>query len=154
MVQIMTRHFTRMLAAAAKANIPAGPFTGPLSGSYLGLYTAIAPSASVDSVAADITEADFPGYARKAITWAGVTDSSDGFAELLGGLNTWTPTDDSAPNTIIGVALYDALTAGNLLGIDLLNPVVPLPSEFSSLNYVPAFGLFFAQPYNVGDVIP
>lgn len=153
-MQIMTQVFTRLLAAAAKESVTAGNYSGPLVGSYLGLYTAISPNPSPQSVRADLTEATFTGYVRKALTWANPVDSSNGFSELLAGLLTWTPSDAVTPNTIIGVALFDASTAGNLLGMDVLTPPVPLPTQFTSLNYVPAFGLLFVSNYDSGTPIP
>jgi hypothetical protein len=153
-MQIMTQVYTRLLAAAAKASVTAGNFSGPLVGTYLGLYTAISPNPSPQSARADLTEATFTGYARKALTWSTPADSQLGFSELLAGLLTWTPSDAVTPNTIIGVALFDAATAGNLLGMDVLSPVIPLPNQFTSLNYVPAFGLLFNANYDSGTPIP
>lgn len=153
-MQIMTLAFTRLLAAAAKESVTAGNYSGPLVGTYMGLFTTIAGVASPSTVRTDLTEATFTGYVRKAMTWANPADSSGGYSELLGGLLTWTPSDAVTPNTIIGVALYDAATNGNLLGMDLLNPPIPLPSQFTSLNYVPAFGLLFDAVYDQGTLIP
>lgn len=153
-MQIQTKAITRILATSALQHVVAGNYTGALYGAYLGLFTAISPPASPDSVLADLTEATFAGYARQAVTWAAETDSSDGFAQLLGGLLSFTPTDAVTPNTIVGVFLASAITAGTLWSLEMLPAAIPLVNTHTTLNYVPAFGTLFAGDYDAGVVVP
>ena len=129
---------------------------GPLYQPWLGLYTAISPAANPASVRADLTEATFTGYARVQIAspYSGPSDDGGTTVELLGPLVVWTPSDAVTPNSIIGMAWFDASTAGNLLGLDPFDTPVPLPDSTSSVKVVPRLVLDYDADYGAAVVIP
>jgi len=82
------------------------------------LYTnEIVPSP--DMVLADLVEATFGSYARKAFTWSAIGNGPDGNAQILPEFEEpWTSTDD-VEETCYGMALVTDLAGGGL-GIKLL----------------------------------
>lgn len=97
-----------------------------LFGAKVGLIkAAVAPSK--DTVLADVMEADFTGYAQKAVTaWTAVFDDLSGKPSVRTGSNHWQPTDAVSPNVIYGQILVD--TAGTtLLGVEIFDTPVNLP---------------------------
>lgn len=85
-------------------NDPTGTDKGPLAGLKIVLYTALAAQPSQSSVWDNLTEANYTGYVRQDVTWAGPFDTAGGSA-LVSDATTWTPTDDATPQTIMGYAL-------------------------------------------------
>ncbi len=59
----------------------------------------------------EAVEADYTGYARKAITWLAATVSDTGDVELVGTVPAFAPTDDDVPNTIYALFVYATLPA-------------------------------------------
>jgi hypothetical protein len=153
-MKVACKALTLAMAGAEKAHVASGAYSGPLYQPYLGLYTAISPSASPDSVMANITEASFTGYARlQNTTWSGPSYAAAGLAEILTQLLEWTPTDGAVPQNIAGVFWADALTAGNLLGVDPFPSPFPLPDQFSTLAWVGKLALQLAADYGAGILI-
>jgi hypothetical protein len=91
------------------------PYDGPLGAVYVGL--AIAPTAGItwQSTMANITEANYDGYARQEVVWYPPYLAGGGPATLEGQSLHFAPTDATVPNNIIGVFLADAPTGGHLL---------------------------------------
>lgn len=125
-----------MLANASLAT----PGAGALKSAHVALATALPAYAPVVDPAA-VTEADYTGDARLPIVWGTAGVGSDGRAALPGGSLTFSPTDSVKPNTIVGVALYDALTAGNLIGLANFDNPVALIGPDSDLVLVPVVAM-------------
>jgi predicted exporter len=70
-----------------------------------------------NTVLADLTEADYVGYASEAVTWLAPTISEDGEVEVQGIVGEFRPTNDVTPNDVYGVwVTNDAGTAPLLVG--------------------------------------
>jgi hypothetical protein len=122
-MQVICKAFTRKWLAAAWANAPTGPFAGPLHGSFAALITAVNANVDENLTAADLTEATYTGYVRQPMVMPTTTyDEAGTSVEGACGMLTWQPTGAAVSEMVVGVAYFDALTAGNLLGYD------PLPS--------------------------
>jgi hypothetical protein len=151
-MQVATKVLTRLMVAAQKAHVASGAYSAPLYQPYIGLYTAISPSASPTSVMGDLTEATFTSYARQQITaWGGPFDTPGGAAQILGPMLTFTPSDSVVPEVIYGAFWADASSAGNLLGVDPFVTPISLPGPTTAVNVVPELSFDFAADY--GDII-
>ena len=155
-MKIATKALVRLLAAAAKAHIASGAYSAPLYQPYIGLYTAISPNPSPDSVFANLTEPTYTGYARQQITaWGGPFDEGATGSQILGPLQTWNPSDSAVSDTIQGVFWCDAASgAATLLGLDPLASPVPLSGPADALLTVCRFAQLFAQDYGDLVVVP
>ena len=123
------------------ANIVSGNYTGLLGKTYLGLYTAPFPGFSLNLLASGLTEAAFNGYARVAATWSVKGTDPSGRAEVFSQGVLWNPTSAGTASTILGIALYDALTAGNLYGIGILPTSITLATVTDMATLVARFAL-------------
>lgn len=93
---------------------------------WIGIFSAVVDN-GVDTVIGDVTAPDVADYPRQAITaWGTVYSLTDGSPVRDDATKTFTPPDDVTPTSVVGVALYDALTAGNLVGFKLLSVPVSL----------------------------
>jgi hypothetical protein len=140
------------MANALRAHALAGPVNGSLDGTFLGLYQAGTPVLNRANVLADITEANFTGYARQALVWdAPYTDQA--VLEVLEAASLhWQPTDAVVPNVITGLFIASAAVAGQLLAsVPLPSPGVGLPGPLAALTVIARFGLDFDG--NWGDFI-
>ena len=90
-------------------NLGDGAFTMPAA-IYLALCTVVPTDASTGST---ITEANYTGYARKQITAADLAAASGGSKTNSAAIEFAACTAGSS--TIIGFAIVDALTLGNIL---------------------------------------
>jgi len=90
-------------------NLGDGAFTMPTA-IYLALCTVVPTDASTGST---ITEATYTGYARKQITAADLAAASGGSKTNSAAIEFAACTAGSS--TIIGFAIVDALTLGNIL---------------------------------------
>ena len=153
-MKVATKALVRLAVAAAKAHVASGNFSGPIYQPYIGLYTAIANGPSPNSVMADLTPADYTGYARQQITaWTGPYDTQGFGSELVGPLMVFAPTDAVTPNVILGAFWADAPTAGSLLGLDPFDTPVALPDANASLLFVARYLQQFAADYGAGEVL-
>lgn len=81
---------------------------GDLDGALVGLYKAGGPPTRETDLSA-LTEADYNGYAREAVTWDAPSIADDGTPEVLGSLGEFRPTNNLAPNPeILGAFLVEA----------------------------------------------
>lgn len=131
---------TDTLNAAALAQLQASG--GPLIGLYVGLATNN-PSFSHVSVAADITEPSYTGYARQAVVFGSPYQRVDGSFAVQGTLLQFQMGNTALPTVINAYAVFSAITAGTLMwGETLPNPIglvsttdaVILTIEFSLPN--------------------
>ncbi len=153
-MRIATKALVLAMAGAQKSHVASGAYSGPLYQPYIGLYTDFAPPPTPDSVLANLTEAAFAGYARQQITaWSGPSYSGGVAAEILGPLLEFTPSDGTAPQVILGVFWADALTDGNLLGVDPFDDPFALPDQFTTLAWIAKLQLQITESYGDGIVI-
>jgi hypothetical protein len=111
----LSRQYMALLAAALTNHTVAGNFSGPLYGSFLGLYIAPTPVLTPANVLADITPANYTGYARQALAWNPPFINQAGLQDVQSGSLFFAPTDAVTPNTITGCFIASAVTAGILL---------------------------------------
>lgn len=114
-------------------NVSGGNHKGLLASMYFGLIVAPYPGFSLGLVRADLTEAVFGGYARVLASWSAAGVDPTGRPEVFSQAVRFNPSDSSASAQVVGVALYDALTNGNLVGVGILpNPVtLGTPTDFA-----------------------
>lgn len=144
--------FLEKALAALIDHAIAGPYSGPLDGVFVGLSQFPTPMLTPNQGLAQITEADYTGYARLPLTWLGPYQNPLGNYAIQADGAYFTPTDSVTPNQIVGMFVADALTAGNLLFSEPL-PGGPIflegPANAFSLSVI--FQL--ATGSNYGDVI-
>lgn len=124
---------------------------GALRTAHIGLASAL-PGYSPDMDPAGVIECDFVGYERKPISWGPAGVSSDGRATTHGSAAAFSPDDDTAPGVAVGVAVYDALTAGNLLGVGSFPVPVQMASELDDCTVLLAFSLPSATANDYGSI--
>jgi hypothetical protein len=108
------------------------PLTSPAT-VYAALLTAI-----TDEEAGTVTEASYAGYARVAITF-GAPGAGQGGRQISNSAKvTFGKKTDAGSQTFIGIGIYDAAAAGNLLG------VIPLDG---------ADQMFFVADDTAGDTL-
>lgn len=96
---------------------------------------------------ADLTPADFDGYAAKTIvTWGAAFLDPAGLATTLAPLQTWTQSGDTTPNTIYGA--YYVSVGGDLIWAERFATSIGMADATSVLNMVPKF-----QSGDLGEVI-
>ncbi len=124
----------------------AGPYSGGLDGVFVGLSIAPTTGQSPDSTMADITEANYDGYARQAVVWHPPYVEQGGANAVQSASLYWTPTDSTKPNTIVGMFLADANVAGNLLASEFFTAPQALAGPQSAFS----LSLIFALAANTG----
>lgn len=146
---------TRALLADILADITqaASGTAGHLHAVFLGLYVAPTPVPNVNLLMADITEATFTGYARQAIVWGPPYVSQAGYEAMDAGSLHWQSSDAVTPNTITGVFIASAITAGVLLAAMKFDNPVALPDQFHLLDTLTRFALDPTAFWGDGDVV-
>jgi hypothetical protein len=89
----------------------------PTGNVYLGLYT-VTPGAATAG-----TEVTGGGYSRQLTSWAPAENGTSAMDEDL----SWDPVHTTTAQTLTGLALSDAVTAGNRLWFGSWPAVVPVP---------------------------
>jgi hypothetical protein len=112
------------------------PYDGPLVGAHVGLFTAWPGSYSPTRVIGDLTEAGYTDYARQPAVFGTPYTGSDGWVSVPVGELEWRPTDAVTPNTVIGLFLASAITAGVLLGVEAFAAPVALQTALDFLKTV------------------
>jgi hypothetical protein len=151
-VYVPTNFFLEKLLAQLIDHAIAGPFSGVLDGTFVGLAqfpsTTLNPS---DGLSA-LTQATYSGYARQPIVWHGPYTDGAGQQAIQSGNLYFQPTDALTPNQITMMFVADALTGGNLL----FSEVLPGGPIFLT-DATTAFGLsvVFQLPANAnfGDAV-
>lgn len=128
-------------------------YKGVLDGIYMGLYQTPTTPIVPTSTMANITEANYDGYARQLVTWFPVIQSSSGVEVAYGPNLFFAPTDANVRNTISGVFLVDAVYGGNLLmAAALASPGVTLYGPTNGIVVKPAIQLPTTQVYGGPEV--
>lgn len=149
--------FTRACLDAIVKSASSGSGADSLTmGSWsIGLAKA-AITPSVNTVLADITEADYTGYARLALgtMQAPFTDPA-GLSLTESALKTFRPGSDTVPNTIYaGILLGSGAASQTLYGVEVLDAPVNLVDTHSLLSYVVRVGLPPIANYGISIVAP
>jgi hypothetical protein len=109
-------------------------------------------SPSVNTVLADITEANFDGYVRKAAGFNGSAHIGPGNLTIVQGSTlVFVPDDTTTVNTIYGQFLVDG-SASVLLGVEMFDQEYPLPTPAYQLTIVERFGLTPGTTYGASLV--
>lgn len=124
------------------------PYFGPLCDVWVGLYQPPTSPITPNSVLANITEANYSGYVRQEVVWFPTFQQQSGPQIIIGVDQFYAPTDSLSANTITGIFLATASTAGILLAAaGLASPGVVLSTPDSALVVEPEFSLPFSQIY-------
>lgn len=130
----------------------AGPYSGILDGTYVGLGQQPTGTLTPDQGLSAITEADYDGYARLPLTWNGPYQVLSGSGTLQADGSFFKPTGSVVQNQITSMFVADAITAGNLLFSELLpGGTIPMIGVTSGFGLAVIFQLAFGNNY--GDVI-
>lgn len=119
---------------------------------WLGLYIAPTPAPTPSMLLANITEANYDGYGRQAITWFPTFLDSSGPQDLAAMNMRFAPTDALVPNTITGAFIVTQRTGGLLYLAAALATPVALPSPSFSLVSAPVFQLAYTNNYGTPNV--
>lgn len=112
---VPTTFFLQKLLAQLIDHAVAGPFSGVLDGTYVGLGQTPTGTLQPNQGMSAITEANYDGYARVPVTWKGPYVNPSGSSTIQSDGSYFVPTDSTVQNTITSMFVADALTAGNLL---------------------------------------
>jgi hypothetical protein len=146
---VVTQYFLQQFLDAVADLVDSQSSSPPLNACFFGLFTAPTGSLSNTTVLADITEANYDGYARQLVTWYPPFISAAGPYLLAAHSQAFTPTDSTVPNTITGCFLASAATGGvYLCGTSILPTPIPLTGPQStilvdceiSLPFTPTYG--------------
>lgn len=118
-----------------------------LTGVYLGLFQAPTPVPTSNLVMSGVTECNYDGYARQAISWFPPFVDAAGPIDLAGHNLHFVPTDSTAPNTATGVFIASASTGGVLLLSSLLVSPVGLQSILQAVDVAPVVQFPFTANY-------
>lgn len=121
-------------------------YNGMLGSLYLGLFTAYS-GFSLGLTGAGVTEPTYTGYARVKATWSAQGIDPTGRAEVFSQATLWVPTATGTSSTIIGMAIWSAVTAGNLYGVGL----VPTPFTLSLTTDQASLTARFQMPLDPAD---
>jgi len=113
---------------------------GTLNAVWVGLFTA-GPAWAIGNFLAQYSEATYSGYARKQIVWGSQGIDANLRAEVQGGALQFQPTGNTPSNTIVGVLVCDASTAGNLIAVGMLSSSKILGVTTDVLTIVPRFAV-------------
>lgn len=150
---IPSQYFLNKLLAQLADHAVAGPFSGILDGVYLGLNigtTMLRPPNTM----ADITEAGYTGYVRQLIVWHPPYVEGVAVATMQSAGLYFQPSDGVTPQTVTGIFLADASTAGNLLLSEpLAGGSINMFSAQNAFSVALRFQLDPADDYGGGTVI-
>ncbi len=149
---VPTNFFLQKLLAQLIDHAVAGPYSGLLDGTYVGLGQQPTGTLTPNQGLSAITEANYDGYARLPLTWRGPYQTLSGSATLQADNVFFQATDTTVPNQITTMFVADALTAGNLLFSEVLpGGIIPMIAPTSAFGMAVLFQL--ALGTNYGDVI-
>lgn len=150
---VPTDYFFEQALLELSENSPSSPFIGVLAGAYIGLGVAPTPGLSRGTVLSQITEANFPGYARQPLTWRLPYFGTNGLWNLEAGCVHWQPTGSLAGNLCTLSFIVTAISGGQLLMASIFTPPgEDLSNVQDALTVVARFGM---DPLaNWGDCTP
>jgi len=101
------------------------------------------PFSSSDSITmADITEANYEGYARQGYGNPSVAfTGADGNEYVQGLTKMFVPTGSDSPNTIYGVFITNGDDSSTIQVTDAFDAPVPLASPANQITITPRFGI-------------
>lgn len=109
---------------------------------------------TVNTVLADIDEANFDGYLKKLGGFAGTAHIGPGNLSIIqGATNVWVPDDTTTVNTIHYQFMVKAGGAV-LYAVEVFNAPIPLPSPAYELTVIERFGLDPAANYGLSIAAP
>jgi hypothetical protein len=151
-VYVPTNFFLQKLLTQLIDHAVAGPYSGLLDGTYLGLGQQPTGTLNPTQGLSAITEATYDGYARLPLTWHGPYQPQIGQATLQADGSFFAPTGSVVTNQITSMFVADALAAGNLLFSEVLpGGVIPMIGVTSGFGLAVLFQLAFGNNY--GDVV-
>jgi hypothetical protein len=119
---------------------------------FVGLLTAIVDN-GVNTVRADLTEADVTQYPRQVVTsWGTAYYLTGGSPARDGTLMHFRPPDNVHPIVVVGYALFDAATVGNLLRWERLPEPIALNLTTDLIDIVVRVTAPAAGPWGVDMV--
>lgn len=144
----VTAYFLNQILADLINAYSASHINGILEAVWLGLYITPTTPISPQSTLANITEANYDGYARQEVVWYPPYTDFAGPQTLTGVSMNFSPTDATVPNLITGLFLATAGTGGNLLMAQALaSPGMPLQMLGESLILLPQFQMSYGPNY-------
>lgn len=151
---VVVREMLRRLLNAARNHTASGNFDGPLRGSWVGLFTDAAPGLNVDTLLADLTEADFAGYGKVALTWGPPHVEGDSAYAVATGLSTFAPSDAVTPNVCYGYFVVDSTgPPGLLLFAEMFPQPISMGNAEAYLGIVNQFKVGDPANYGAADLV-
>lgn len=141
------------LLQAAIDHAIAGPFSGALDGVFVGLSIAPTGTLAPNSPFTAIHEAGYTGYARQPVVWRPPYIETGGANAVQSAQTYWTPTDSVLPQTITGMFVADAITAGNLLLSEMFAVPQPLGGPQNAFSLALIFALAANSNYGGSTII-
>lgn len=149
---VPTNFFLQKLLAQLVDHAVAGPFSGVLDGTYVGLGQQPTGTLSPSQGLSGITEANYDGYARLPLTWRGPYQTYPGSGSLQADNVFFQATGSVVGNQITSMFVADALTGGNLLFSEILpGGLIPMTGPTSAFGMAVLFQLAIGANY--GDVV-
>lgn len=149
-----TIFFLAEVMNALVLKVTGGNYTGPLNGVYLGLYQSPTANLNKSSLMAAITEATYGGYARQPLVWYPPFVDSAGPEAIQAASVNFVPSSSTTPNTITGLFLADALSAGDLLAWYPLPGVgFGMSSPQTAMQVMVPFQLPFTNTYGQPTIL-
>lgn len=134
-------------------HVASGPYSGVLDTAWCGLYQTPTTPITANATLANITEANYVGYARQAVTWFPVIQGQAGVEVVYAQNLFYAPTDVTIFNQITGVFLASASYGGDLLmAAALATPGISFNQIGQGLVVKPTFSLTTLQVYGSPDV--
>lgn len=149
---VPTNFFLQKLLSQLVDHAVAGPFSGVLDGTFIGLGQQPTGQLNPDAGLSAITEANYDGYARLPLTWRGPYRVISGSAKLQADNVFFQATGAVVANQITSMFVADALTAGNLLFSEVLpGGIIPMTGPTSAFGLAVLFQMAFGA--DLGDVV-
>lgn len=123
-----------------------------LGKTWLGLFIAPTPAPTPAMLLANITEANYDGYARQPLVWFPTFLDAAGPQDLAAQNLHFAPNDALVPNTITGAFIVTAASGGQLYLAAMFAVPVALPGPQYALNVAPVFQMAYTANYGGPNV--
>ena len=128
--------------------------TTKLHGQWIGLYKAIDAPLGPNLKMADLTECNYPGYARQQLgTWNGPYIDTNTQAAINAPSMYFACSDTTTPNSVLGAFYGSASAAGTLKLVDNFPAPMGMGTPSDAFTYIPGVGLDPAGNYGGGTVV-